>query len=137
MTSDVPPRLLKGYFSNERGCERCLLITESPKTPSHYKYLMGPRLHPLYGIGSVQFCDFSCSCVYCDFEFLKFVFSTLQSRSCWQLTNFCLLRGFEGSLLWIDILCFCYRFGIFSKRFVGCLVHLMFSFAFLSLFCSC
>jgi len=65
---------------------------------------MGPRLHPLYGIGGVQFCDFLCSCVYCDFEFLKFVFSTLQSRSCWQLTNSCLLRGFEGSLLWIDIL---------------------------------
>jgi len=32
---------------------------------------MGPRLHPLYGIGGVQICDFSCSCVYCDFEFFK------------------------------------------------------------------
>jgi len=35
-----------------------------------------------------------------------FVFSTLQSRSCVQLTNSCLLRGREGSLLWIDILTF-------------------------------
>ena len=37
-------------------CERCLLITESPKTPGHYRYLkLDPRLHPLYGIGGVQF----------------------------------------------------------------------------------
>jgi len=37
-------------------CERSLLITESPKTPGHYRYLIvGPRLHPLYGIGGVQF----------------------------------------------------------------------------------
>jgi len=36
--------------------ERCLLITESLKTPGHYRYLdLGPRLHPLYGIGGVQF----------------------------------------------------------------------------------
>jgi len=58
-------------------------------------------------------CDFSCSCVYCDFEFLKFVFSTLQSRSCSQLTNSCLLRGHAGSLLWIDILSFLFLIGIF------------------------
>jgi len=33
-----------------------LLITESPKTPGHYRYLdLGPRLHALYGIVSVQF----------------------------------------------------------------------------------
>ena len=32
--------------------------------------------------------------------------STLKSRSCWQLTSSCLLRGHEGSLLWIDILSF-------------------------------
>jgi len=36
-----------------------MLITESPKTPGHYRYLkLGPRLHPLsswYGIGGVQF----------------------------------------------------------------------------------
>ena len=52
-----------------RLCTRCLLITESPKTPGHYRYLkLGPRLHPLYGIGVVQFCDLSCSCVYCGFE---------------------------------------------------------------------
>ena len=31
-------------------------MTESPKTPGHYNYLyLGPRLHPLYGIGGVQF----------------------------------------------------------------------------------
>ena len=37
-------------------CVRCLLITESPKTPGHYWYLdLGPRLHPLYMIGGVQF----------------------------------------------------------------------------------
>jgi len=32
--------------------EKCLLITESPKTPHHYRYLImvGPRLHPLDGI---------------------------------------------------------------------------------------
>jgi len=51
-------------------CGRCLLITECSKTPGHYKYLnLGPRLHPLYGIGGVQFCDLSCSWVYCSFEF--------------------------------------------------------------------
>jgi len=33
-----------------------LLITKSPKTPGHHRYLiLGPRLHPLYGIGGVQF----------------------------------------------------------------------------------
>jgi len=37
------------------------------------------------------------------FRIFKFVLSTLQSRSCWQLINSCLLRGLEGSLLWIDI----------------------------------
>ena len=26
----------------------------------------------------------------------EFVFSTLKSRSCWQLTNFCLLRGLKS-----------------------------------------
>jgi len=37
-------------------CDRCLLITESPKTPGHYRYLhVGSLLHPLYGIGGVQF----------------------------------------------------------------------------------
>ena len=66
-------------------CGRCSLITKRPKAPSHYRYLnLGPGLHPLYGIYGVQFCDYSCSCVYCDFEFLKFVFSTLQSRSCFK-----------------------------------------------------
>ena len=92
---------------------------------------MGPRLHPLYGIGGVQFFDFSCSCVYCDFEFLKFVFSTLQSRNSFQLTNSCLLRGHEGSLLWIDILSFLLPIGIIFE--VVCWVYStidVFSFAF-------
>jgi len=36
--------------------QRCLLITESFKAPGYYWYLnLGPRLHPLYGIGGVQF----------------------------------------------------------------------------------
>jgi len=33
-----------------------------PNAPSHYRYLnLGPRLHPLYGIGGVQFGDYSYS----------------------------------------------------------------------------
>ena len=53
-----------------------------PSTPT--SILTHTLLHPLYGIGGVQFCDYSCSCVYCDFEFSKFVFSTLRSRSCFE-----------------------------------------------------
>jgi len=38
------------------GCVRCLLITESPKNPRSLQVpSVGPRLHPLYGIGGVQF----------------------------------------------------------------------------------
>ena len=98
---------------------------------------MGPRLHPLYGICGVQF-GFLCSCVYCDFEFLKFVFSTLLSRSCWQLTNSCLLRGLEGSLLWIDMLSFLLPIWYIFE--VVCWVFStlnMFLLACLSLFSSC
>ena len=47
------------------------------------------------------------------------MFLTLQSRSCLQLTNSCLLWGHEGSLLWIDILSFLLPIGIFSRWFVG------------------
>jgi len=37
-------------------CVRCFLMKESPKTPGHYRYLIvGPWLHPLYGISGVQF----------------------------------------------------------------------------------
>ena len=63
-------------------CDRCLLITKRPKAPSHYRYLIWVLCYiPYMGLNGVQFCDWSCSCVYCDFEFLKFVFSTLRSRS--------------------------------------------------------
>ena len=77
--------------------ERCLSITESPKTPCHSRYLIWVLVYiPYTGLAVFSFAICSCSCVYCDFEFVKFVFSTLQSRSCWQLTNFCLLRGLKG-----------------------------------------
>jgi len=66
-------------------CDRCLLITKRPKAPSHYRYLIWVLCYILYmGLNGVQFCDCSCSCVYCDVEFLKFVFSTLRSRRCFQ-----------------------------------------------------
>ena len=92
---------------------------------------------PYTGLAVFSFAIFSCSCVYCDFEFLRFVFSTLQSRSCWQLTNSCLLRGLEGS-----------SYGQASYVLVTDLVYFrsvcwvlstlnMLSFAFLSLFCNC
>ena len=64
---------------------------------------MGPCLHPLYVIGGVQFCDLTCSCVYCNFKFdddcfyyhswrnnveiafgTLFVFSYLASHSEWR-----------------------------------------------------
>ena len=37
------------YFSYANWCERCLLITESPKTPGHYRYLIWvlPMLIPV------------------------------------------------------------------------------------------
>jgi len=66
--SNIFERVMNNFGIVKRWCERCLLITESPKTPGHYRC---PRLQPLYGIGGVQFCDFSCSCVYCDFDFLQ------------------------------------------------------------------
>ena len=59
--------------------------------------------------------------MYTAISIFKVVFSTLQSRSCLQLTNSCLLRGHEGSLLWIDILSFLIPIGIFSRWFVGVL----------------
>jgi len=107
-------------------CERCLLITESPKTPGHYRYLIWVLVYiPYTGLAVFSFAIFSCSCVYYDFEFLKFVFSTLQSRSCWQLTNSCLLRGLEGSLPWIDILSFLLPIWYIFEVFVGCWVRLI------------
>jgi len=54
------------------------------------------------GLNGVQFCDCSCSCAYCDFEFLRFVFSTLRSRSCFQTGA--LLTGTKKSCIWILVL---------------------------------
>ena len=51
-------------------CERCLLITESPKTPGHYRYLIWVFVYiPYTGLAEFSLAIFSCSCVYCDFEF--------------------------------------------------------------------
>jgi len=86
-----------GHSSNQfsaRQCERRLLITESPKTPGHYRYLIWVLGYIPY-TGLVVF-SFAISRVpvYTAISICcKFVFSTLQSRSYWQLTNFCLLRG--------------------------------------------
>ena len=66
-------------------CDRCLLITKRPKAPSHCRYLIWVLCYISYvGLNGVQFCDCSSSCVYCDFELLRFVFSTLRSRSCFE-----------------------------------------------------
>jgi len=63
-------------------CERCLLITESPKTPRHYRYLIWVLVYiPYTGLAVFSLAisrvlvhtAISISC--------KFVFSTLQSRS--------------------------------------------------------
>jgi len=35
----IMPKLVRLSQGNH-GCERCLLITESPKTPGHYRYLI-------------------------------------------------------------------------------------------------
>jgi len=40
------------------------------------------------------------------FRIFKVHILNASCRSCVQLTSFCLLRGLEGSLLWIDILSF-------------------------------
>ena len=83
-------------LSSSWWCERCLLITESPKTPGHYRYLIWVLGYiPYMGLAVFSFSiarvpvytAISISC--------KIVFSTLQSRSCWQLANFCLLRGLK------------------------------------------
>jgi len=89
----------------EARCERCLLITESPKTPGHYRCLIWVLVCiPYKGLAVFSFAISRVPVYTAISNFFKFLFSTLQSRSCWQLTNSCLLRGFEGLLLWIDIL---------------------------------
>jgi len=70
------------------------------KTKQHCRYLIWVLCYiPYVGLNGVRFCDCSCSCVYCDSEFVKFVFSTLRSRSCFQLTISFVIGGREGSLL--------------------------------------
>ena len=102
------------------------------KNHGHYRYLIWVLDYiPQMGLNGVQFCDCSCSCVYCDFEFLKFVFSTLRSRSCFQLTISFLLEGREGLLLLIDIISFLLPIGKFSKQGVFVLYNVRFLFAFL------
>jgi len=106
-------------------CVRCLIITESPKTPSHYRYqilVLGYIPYTGLAVFGLRFLVFLCML---RFRFLKFVFSTLQSRSWFQLANSCLLRGYESSLIRIDILSFLLPIGIFSRWFVGCLVRLI------------
>ena len=71
-------------------------ITESPKTPGHYRYLWVLVYIPYTGLAVFSFA-ISRGPVYTAISnFSKFVFSTLQSRSCWQLTNLCVLRGLKG-----------------------------------------
>ena len=59
--------------------------------------------------------------VYTAITIFKVVFSTLQSSSYCQLANSCLLRGYEGLLLRIDILSFffCYRLVYFRGDLLG------------------
>ena len=80
-----------------RWCVRCLLITESSKTPGHYRYLMWVLVYtPYTGLAVFSFAIWRVP-VYTAISIpCEFVFSTLKSRSCGQLTNFCLLRGLEG-----------------------------------------
>jgi len=120
------------YVSLLTWCVRCLLITESPKTPSHYRY----QIYTGLAVFKLRFLVFLCIL---RFRFLKFMFSTLQSRSCFQLANSCLLRGHEGSLLRIDILSFFFWFTDCYIFEVVCWVFStlnMFSFVILSLFSS-
>ena len=78
-------------------CERCLLITESPKTPGHYRYLIWVLGYiPYTGLAVFSFAISRVPVYTAILSPCEFVFSTLQSRSCWQLTNFCLLRGLKA-----------------------------------------
>jgi len=78
-------------------CERCLLITESPRTPSHYRYLIWVLVYISYtGVAVFSFAIWRVPVYTAISNFWMFVFSTLQSRSCWQLTNSCLRRGLKG-----------------------------------------
>jgi len=64
----------------------------------HYRYYI-----PYVAVFSLRFLVVLCIL---RFRFFKLVFSTLQSSSYCQLANSCLLRGYEGFLLRIDILSF-------------------------------
>ena len=81
-----------------RWCERCLLITESPKTPGHYRYLIWVLCYiPDTGLAVFSFAIsrvpvYTAIAIPCEF-----VFSTLKSRSsCGQLTSFCYLGGLRA-----------------------------------------
>ena len=67
--------------------------------------------------------------VYTAISIFKVVFSTLQSSSYYQLANSCLLWGYEGLLLWIDILSFFVFFLLplvyFRGDLLGVLVRLV------------
>ena len=68
--------LAKQHFSKVKSCyviprpSRSFRSNSGPPT-DHNPIVLHPCLHPLYGIGGVQFCDLTCSCVYCDFKFLN------------------------------------------------------------------
>ena len=89
---------------------------KSQNSRSLYVPNLGPLLHPLDGI---KWCSvlrlFVFLCI--DFKKIRFVFSTLQSGSCFQLTISFLLGVREGSLLWIDIISFLLPIGKFLKWF--------------------
>ena len=66
-------------------CERCLLITESPKTPGHFRYLIWVFCYIPYTGLAVFTYAISRVPVYTAVSIpCKFVFSTLKSRSCFQ-----------------------------------------------------
>ena len=112
---------------------RCLSITESPKTPGHYRFLiLGPRLHTYMGLAVFSLRSLVFLCIL-RFRIFTVVFSTLKSRSCLQLSNCSLLRGHEGSLLRIDILSFWLPIWFIFEVVWWVLIRLIYTF--LSLFC--
>jgi len=101
---------------------RCLLITKSPAAPCDYRYPVCVLYYiPYVGLNGVQFCDCSCCCVYCDYEFWNPCFQRFWSRSCIciQLAIFVLFGGHRGLSLWIIIVSFCYLLLYFWGGLVG------------------
>jgi len=61
------------------GCERCLLTTESPKTPGHYRYLIWVLVYiPYTGLAVFSFAIPRVPVYTAISISYKFVFSTLQ-----------------------------------------------------------